>query len=372
MRGNNVLGLITANADDGVLSEITGIRSMASVPFGGGYRLVDFVLSNMVNAGIAKVGVLTDNNYQSLMDHIGSGKPWDLSRKTDGLYLLPPFNQEAVDNYNAGWIGALKNITNFLDRSNEEYVFLTSCSYVANLDLKAVFAFHEAEHADVTVLTREGPVPQLRDAAVVETKVGARVMSMNVADAGDGEREYALSAFLMKKSLLQRLVRAAFHKGRRSFEKDILLPNVERLNVCAYPVAGFCPVLDSMKAYFDANFSLLEPANYDALFSADRPVFTKVYEDMPAVYGIGSEVKNSLVADGCIIEGEVENCILFRNCRIEKDAVVKNSILMPGDFIGHAAMVNYCIMDKAVSVRSGKTISGADTYPVFIGKNIQI
>ena len=372
MRGNNVLGLITANADDGVLSEITGIRSMASVPFGGGYRLVDFVLSNMVNAGIAKVGVLTDNNYQSLMDHIGSGKPWDLSRKTEGLYLLPPFNQEAVDNYNAGWIGALKNITNFLDRSNEEYVFLSSCTYVANLDLKAVFASHEAEGADITLLTRVGAVPALRDVSVIDTKVGARVMNMHVAEAGEGEHEYALSAVLMKKSLLQRLVRAAFHKGGRSFEKDILLPSVDKLKVCAFPVEGFCPVLDSMKAYFDANFSLLEPANYEALFSADRPVFTKVYEDMPATYGIGSDVKNSLIADGCIIEGEVENCVLFRNCRIEKDAVVKNSILLPGDFIGHAAMVNYCIMDKSVSVRSGKTISGADTYPVFIGKNIQI
>lgn len=372
MRGNNVLGLITANADDGVLSEITGIRSMASVPFGGGYRLVDFALSNMVNAGVAKVGVLTDNNYQSLMDHIGSGKPWDLSRKKDGLYLLPPFNQEAMDNYTAGWIGALKNITHFLDRSNEEYVFLTSCTYVANLDLKAVFAFHEKENADITLLTRVGQVPVLRDVSVIETKVGARVMSMHVTDTGDTEKEYALSAFLMKKSLLQRLVRAAFHKGGRSFEKDILLPSVDNLRVCTYPVQGFCPVLDSMKAYFDANFALLQPANYDALFCADRPVCTKVYEDMPAVYGIGSDVKNSLIADGCIIEGEVENCVLFRNCRVEKDAVVKNAILLPGVFIGHAAMVNYCIMDKAVSVRSGKTISGADTYPVIIGKNIQI
>lgn len=373
MRGNNVLGLIIANADDGVLSEITGIRSMASVPFGGGYRLVDFVLSNMVNAGMAKVGVITDNNYQSLMDHIGSGKPWDLSRKTEGLYLLPPFNQEAVDNYNAGWIGALRNVANFLERSKEEYIFLTSCTYVANLDLSAVFAAHEAGNADITILTRSGKIPALRDVLAIDGKDGARITGMHIADRNDGEGEFALSAVLIKKSLLQRLVGAAFHKGGKSFEKNVLLQNLDRLNVCAYPVETFCPVLDSMKSYFDANFALLQPGNYDSLFcSPDRPVMTKVYEDMPAVYGLGSDVKNSLIADGCIIDGEVENCILFRNCRVEKDAVVKNSILLPGGFIGHGAMVNYCIMDKAVTLRSGKTLSGADTYPVFIGKNIQI
>ncbi len=372
MRGNNVLGLIFANADDGVLSEITGIRSMASVPFGGGYRLIDFVLSNMVNAGMTKVGVLTDNNYQSLMDHIGSGKPWDLSRKTEGLFLLPPFNQEAVNNYNAGWIGALHNITNFLERSREEYVFLTSTTYVANLDLTALFAYHEAKGADVTLLTRKGPAPALRDVLRVAADESGDITRLSVDDLPDSDACSSLSAVLIAKSLLLRLVRAAYHKGGVSFEKDILIKNADRLHYAAFPVEGFCPVLDSMRSYFAANFELLQPENYRSLFRADRPVMTKVYEDMPAVYGIGSDVRNSLIADGCQIDGEVENCILFRNCRVERDAVVKNSILLPGVFIGSGAMVNYCIMDKAVSLRAGKTLSGADTYPVFIGKNIQI
>ena len=372
MRGNNVLGLILANADDGVLSEITGIRSMASVPFGGGYRLIDFVLSNMVNAGMTKVGVLTDNNYQSLMDHLGSGKPWDLSRKNEGLFLLPPFNQEAVNNYTAGWIGALHNITNFLDRSREEYVLLTSCTYVANLDLTKVFAFHERNKADITLLTREGETPRLRDVPVVRADADGRVQRLTVSERTEAGERFGLSALLIDKSLLLRLVNAAFHRGGVSFEKDILVKNADRLNVYSYPVEGFCPVLDSMQSYFYANFELLKKENYSSLFRADRPVMTKVYEDMPAVYGIGCDVHNSLIADGCIVRGEVENCILFRNCRVEKDAVVKNSILLPGVFIGGGAMVNYCIMDKAVSLRAGKTLSGADTYPVFIGKNIQI
>ncbi|MBQ7687881.1 MAG: glucose-1-phosphate adenylyltransferase subunit GlgD [Clostridia bacterium] len=372
MRGSNVLGIIFANDDDGVLSDITGIRSMASVPFGGGYRLVDFVLSNLVNAGVAKVGVLTNNNYQSLMDHIGSGRPWDLSRKEEGLYLLPPFNQEAVDNYNAGSVGALKNIMQFLEKSKEEYVFLTVCSYVANLDLRQAFNFHERSGADVTLLTCTGNVPRLRDVPLVQTAENGKITKLRIADENDETGTFGIKALMIGKALLQRLIREAFSQGRSSVTRDILLKNADRLNMYSYPIDTFCPVIDGLKGYFAANFALLQPENYDALFRADRPVLTKVYEDMPVVYGLGSDVKNSLIADGCIIDGEVENCILFRECRVEKGAVVKNSVLMPRSFIGENAMLNYCITDKAASVRPGKTLSGADSFPIYIGKEIQI
>ena len=372
MRGNNVLGILFANDDDEVISDLTGIRSMASVPFGGGYRLVDFTLSNLVNAGVAKVGVLTNNNYQSLMDHIGSGKPWDLSRKTEGLYLLPPFNQEAVDNYNAGGVGALKNILKFLERSKEEYVLLSACSYVANLDLTALFAFHDEKKADITFLTRSGRIPALHDVPVLELYADGKVARMHIAEETDLEGTYALKAALISKALLLRLVREAFSKGHASIERSLFMKNADRLNCYAYPVEGFCAVIDSLKSYFDANFALLEPENYAALFRSDRPVMTKVYEDMPVVYGLGSDVRSSLIADGCIIDGDVENCVIFRDCRVERDAVLRNCVLMPGTFIGAGAKVSYCITDKSAAVRPGKTLSGADTFPVYIGKEIQI
>ena len=372
MRGKNVLGLIFANVDDARLSDVTGIRSMASVPFAGGYRLVDFVLSNMVNAGIGKVGVITDNNYQSLMDHIGAGKPWDLARKNDGLYLLPPFNAAAMANYNAGEIGALSNVMHFLERSNEEYVLLSACSYVANLDLTDLFRRHEEANADMTVLSASGRAPALENQPIVEEMTDGRITKVRLGNPGDGEETYLIKAALMKKALLERLVRESFSKGEYSFEKAILLKNVGKLKVCAYKVEGYCAVIDSLDSYFKANFALLEQKNFASLFPADRPVYTKTYEDMPAVYGIGCDVRGSLIADGCIIEGEVENCILFRGCRVERDAVIKNSILMPNCFVGEGATLNYVLADKAVSVRPRKTLAGADTYPVYIGKNIQI
>ena len=372
MRGNNVLGLIFANVHDEEVPELTGIRSMASIPFGGGYRLVDFALSNMVNAGITKVGVLTNNNYQSLMDHIGSGTPWDLARKNDGLYFLPPFNATAVNNYNSGEVGALKNIEHFLEKSEQEYVFMSSCSWVANVDLEAVFAAHEASGADITMLSHKGVVPAFATQPIVEQKLGDMITRLRLGDRTDNPEEYLLTCCLLKKSLVERLVREAFSRGEYSLFRDVLRKAVGRVKIHTYEVDGFVANVDSLASYFRANFALLDRKNYESLFDPERPVLTKVHEDMPAVYGIGSDVHSSLIADGCIIEGEVENCVLFRGCRVEKDAVVKNSILMPGAFVGEGATLNYVLADKTVSVRSGKCVSGADTYPVYIGKAIQI
>ena len=372
MRGNNVLGIIFANADDRCIPELTGIRSMASVPFGGGYRLIDFTLSNMVSAGIGKVGVVTNNNYKSLMDHISGGKPWDLSRKASGLYLLPPFSSDAAETYSTGRLGALKNITHFLARSDQEYVLLTDCTYVTNMDLGRLFDFHEKNGFDMTLLYKHGTAPRLTAQPVFDKIEDGRITKLSLGDYTGGEVDYGIKALLLKKSLLERLINDSVARGQDSFEQAFFLNNIGRLKLGAFKVDTFCPVIDSLESYFAANFALLKQENYKALFGGAHPVYTKVYDDMPAVYGLESDVKNSLIADGCIIEGEVENSILFRDCRVEKDAVVKNSIVMPGGFIGQGAMVNYCVTDKHVAVRGGKSLSGADSFPVYIGKNIHI
>lgn len=371
MRGNNVLGIIFANADDAAIPEITGVRSMASVPFGGGYRLVDFVLSKMVNAGLTKVGIITNNNYQSLMDHIGGGKPWDLSRKSEGLYLLPPFNYDAVENYNVSRIGALKNISHFLERSNEDYVFMSDCTAVSDLDLTELFDFHEEHNADITMAYVRGKTPSLSEQPVItELDSDGRIAHLSFGEPGQ-EAMYIAKLTVMKKSLLERLVSECWAKGYGSFEKDIFMKNIDKLRIYGYEMKGFVRVIDSLASFFEANFSLLDRENYQRLFRS-APVLTKVYEDMPAVYGLGSDVSNSLIADGCVINGTVENSILFRGCRVERGAVVKNSILFPHAFIAEDATLEYCVTDKSVTVRHGKTLVGADTYPVYIGKNIQI
>lgn len=371
---NNVLGIIFANAYDRVLSDITAPRAMGSVPFGGAFRLIDFVLSNMVNCGMSKIGVITNNNYQSLMDHLGSGRPWDLARKNDGLFILPPFNSEAVDNNKSGRIGALKNIERFLERSNEEYVVLSDCNVVCSIDFEEIGAFHLEKNADITVITKKGTAPELDNLVKITGKDdNGRVTAVKVGGGEGVFCEYAVNMLLMRKALLETLVTETFAGGEKSFERDVIASNINRLAVYCYDISDtFCPVIDSMQSYFEANFALLNPENRKKLFRADRPVYTKAYDDMPVVYGLGSDVRNSLIADGCIINGEVENSILFRDCRVEKDAVVKNCILMPGDIVSDGAMINYVIMDKYSAIKPRKSLSGADTYLLYIGKGIVI
>ncbi len=372
MRANNVLGIIFANAYDNVLGGMTAPRAMGSVPFGGSYRLIDFTLSNMVNAGIDKVGVITSNNYQSLMDHLGNGKPWDLARKHDGLFFLPPFSAQELERYNTGRLGALQNNMQFLEMSNEEYVVMSDCNAVLNIDLKAVFRYHVEKNADITMVYRHGAIPKLNNRLIIDKITDGRVCAMSIVSNGDGEADCAANITVMRKSLLESLLREAYASGAVSFERDVLLKNISNLRVFGYEFKEFCPIIDSIQTYFDANFALLDAENQKSLFGYGRPVYTKVYDDMPVIYGLGSDVKNSLVADGCVIDGVVENSIIFRNCRIAKGAVVKNCVIMPSGFIADDASLNCCILDKDITVRSGRSLSGAETYPVYLAKGIRV
>lgn len=371
MTGKNIVGIIFSNAYDECLSEITGLRTMGSVPFACRYRLIDFVLSNMVNSGIEKVGVVTKTNYQSLMDHIGTGKPWDLSRKNNGMFILPPFlDTGAGDNSNK--FASLKGIMGFISRSTEEYILFADCNTIMNLDIEKLTEYHTEKNADITIVYKNGALPRLRDTMVMEFDEDKRVTRLAISPKTEGNVNHSLNVLLMKKSLIERLMNEAISLNYQSLQGDLIQRNIANLSIYGFEVEGFAKTIDSMQSYFDANMELLNPENCDQLFNTERPIYTKVRDDMPAIYRLGSTVKNSLVADGCIIDGEVENSILFRGVRVEKGAVVKNSILMQGTYVAADAKLNCVVADKEVVITPNKTLSGADNYPVFIGKNIVI
>lgn len=372
MTGNNILGIIYSNMYDECLSEITALRTMGSVPFAGRYRLIDFALSNMVNSGIEKVGVITKSNYQSLMDHLGTGKPWDLSRKTEGMFILPPFSSAGNRGNYINRVEMLRGITGFIGRSNEDYILFSDCNSVLNIDVDELMDFHTDNNADISIVYKHGVQPQLDNTMTLRLGDDGRVEQIAVSPNTLGEVDYSLNMILMKRSLLQRLVREALSMNQESFERDILQRNTEKLRIFGFEAKGFARTIDSMVSYFRISMELLNPDNCAELFNADRPVYTKVRDDMPAIYGLGSTVKNSLIANGCIIDGEVENSILFRGVRVEKGAVVRNSILMQGSFVASGASLNYTITDKSVAITPNKTLSGAENYPVFVGKGIVI
>ena len=371
MTGKNIVGIIFSNAYDECISELTGIRTMGSVPFACRYRLIDFALSNMVNSGIEKVGVLTKSNYQSLMDHVGTGKPWDLSRKNDGLFILPPFSTNETGG-NRDKLASLKGIAGFISRSDEEYVLLSDCNVVHNLDIEALMDYHTAKNADMTIVYKNGKAPALKDVIVLQMNDDGKAEKVTISPVTDGNVNFSLNVILMKKALLERLIHEAISLNYKDFETDLIQGNVDKLNIYGFEEKGYSAVIESLQSYYNINMELLNPENCDDLFNADRPVYTKVRDDMPAIYSLGSNVKNSLVADGCIIEGTVENSILFRGVRIEKGAVVKNSIVMQDGFVAQNATLNCVVVDKSVVITPNKTLSGAENYPVYIGKEIVI
>lgn len=370
MAAPNVLGIIFSNVYDDCLSELTNARTMGSVPFAGRYRLIDFVLSSMVNGGIAKVGISTNANYKSLMDHIGSGKSWDLSRKRDGLTLLPPFNTTGNDGLYRRRLQSLSGMLPFIADSGKEYVVLSDCNVVCNLDYGKIIDEHIKSGADITIAYKRGVVPKLESVATFELD-GDRITNVTVGESGTTAGDYSLNITVMSRVLLQRLVSCARGQGYVSFERDIIAKNVSSLYIRGHKVDTYAKTIESLQSYYDISMGLLA-GEYRDLFSSEYPVYTKVRDDMPAIYGICADAKNSLVADGCIIKGTVENCILFRGVHIAEGAVVKNSIIMQDSFISSGAKISCAILDKGVVIKPGRELSGAESYPLYIGKNITV
>ena len=372
MNGKTVLGVIFANIHEEALDSLTAMRTMGSVPFCSRFRLIDFPLSNMVESGITKIGVVTNSNFQSLMDLVGTGKPWDLSRKNDGLYLLPPFSLGSASMW-GNRIDAIYGNMNFLHQSNQTYVLMADCNNVLSADYSKLMAAHEESGADITILGVKGKMPANIGSVLSFDKVDGdgRIREMSLDRQTDDEVFYSCNIILMKKYLLETLVTAAHSKNEVSFQRNVIMANVDKLKIYAYDATdSFVGTIDSIQSYYDISMSLLEKDNRKKLFAS--PISTKERDDMPTLYGPDSSLKNSLVADGCIIEGKVENCIIFKGVKIGKNTVVKDSILMQDTVVGDNSRVSCVITDKNVSIKDGVELSGAKTFPVCLTKGTRI
>lgn len=368
----NALGIIFSNIHDDELRDLTNVRAFASVPFGGRYRLIDFVLSNMVNSGIIKVGVITKDRYLSLMDHLGSGKAWDLDRKRSGLFVFPPYAASADSGVYRGRLEALAGVMTFIRRSREKYVILADSDIICNMDFTDIFRQHEAKSADITVVYSKSVESEGQNAS--EKKVAyflepdERVSGLVVQNVQPGEQNIGLNIVVMERTLLERIVNESIAFSLLNFYRDFLQKRVGDFRVFGYRYNGFYARIDSISNYFDANMRLLEPAVRKELFSQNGNIYTKVRDSVPTRYGITADVKNSLVADGCVIEGEVEDCILFRGVRVAPGAKISKSIIMQDAVISNDANLEYVIADKNVIVKPGRRLIGYQSYPVVLRK----
>ncbi|MCL1952501.1 MAG: glucose-1-phosphate adenylyltransferase subunit GlgD, partial [Oscillospiraceae bacterium] len=357
-----------SNSYDEALPELTSLRTMGSVPFGGRYRMIDFPLSSMVRAGITKVGVVTKANYRSLMDHLGMGKAWDLARKHEGLIFLPPYVGAGTGG-NQTRMEGLWSALEFLRNSREEFVIMSDCNTVCSLDYRKLLEAHLASGADLTIACRRGAAPSLRSMRLLLDETG-RAQEISVSSEPAPDALYSLNIFMLRRELLERLAREANSQSLGDYE--ILQRKVKALDIRGLEVTDYARVIDCLQSYYDAHMDLLRPEARRALFHPAYPVLTKVQDDMPAIYGLHSKVSNCLAADGCQIRGCVENSVLFRGVTIEEGARVSSCVLMQGTRVGAGAHLECVISDKAVEIHPGKTIIGAPNYPIYLGKRIVV
>ena len=377
----SAVGLVFSNIHDQNIPELTSKRTMASVPFGCRYRLIDFTLSNMVNSGITKVGVITHNNYQSLLDHLGTGKDWDLARRSGGIKLLPPF----ITSYSGGGanklystrLEAMMGAVDFLSKSTDEYVVLSDCDAISNIDLDEVIRSHRENDADVTIVTtnidtEKNIIPA--GSAVLTSDENNRISDVvHYNSRIKGIREISTNIIVAKRAYLIAAIADAQSHGYKSFYTDVIDRNLLRSNFFVYHYNGFYAQVNSLAEYFACNMKLLDADVRESLFGVDsRPILTKVRNSAPTRYAEGAKVTNSLVADGCIIEGVVENSIIFRGVKVAKGAVVKDCILMQDTVVGNNVNLSTVIADKNVYIKDDRNLSGHPSLPFFIGKGTMI
>lgn len=365
----NMMGVIFSNIYDERLGEVTAKRTVASLPVGGRYRLIDFVLSSMVNAGITNVGVITKQNYQSLMDHLGSGTEWDLDRKVDGLFILPPFGQGQKNVYR-GKLEALWGARKFLERSNEEYVLLTDTNIICSIDYREMLKRHIESDAQISIITKREEISGLGDSCdlVVRSDTNGRVKDVLMHYGIPGIENAGIGMYILKRTFLIELLRKSHSYNLVDFERDIIQAKCGYIHMAELPFDGKILRIDSLNKYFSANMALLDTSVRNEIFSRHGLIYTKNRDEVPTFYGTGCKLKNSLIADGCKIYGTVENSVLFRGVTVAKGAVVKNSILMQDTKVCENAELIYTICDKEVTVTEGRVLSGAPTHQIVITK----
>ncbi len=373
MENNNTLGIIFSGNKEGNLGELMRLRSLAAVPVGGRYRIVDFMLSNMVNSGIINVGITTGYKHRSLSDHVGSGKSWDLARKENGLFILPPPENSEVSARIPEGIDILNSAMSYLTRSKQDYVLLTECNTICNINFEEVMDFHFEKDADITLVytkVDELTPKELGKYILLDVEKDGKVSDIQVHPKKQNSNDAYMHMMFIKKDLLIDLIGNNLAHDKHDIAKDILLANVEEMNIYAYEYSGYKKTIDSIKSFFEFNLEMLNPKIRHELFGigSDRAIRTKVKDSVPTKYGPDAEVKNSVVADGCTIEGTVENCIIFRGVTIGRGSIVKDSIIMQNSRIMDNCHVENAIFDKEVILCNGKTLIGQQTYPLVIGK----
>ena len=362
----NVMGIIFTN--DATMGELTNKRTMASIPFGGRYRQVDWALSNLACAGVRHVGIISRHSYQSLMNHIGDGEEWGLELEEGGLEFLTPYAQSTVGTYR-GKLESLMNAMDFLEYGDEdELVVMIDSAVLSNIDLTAVLDAHVASGKDITVVTKAGVCNGEKTIDLALKVEGGEIKDMVVNYAAPEDYVASMDIFVLSKKFLVKSVKEMIARDKFHMDRDLVMGgwNHGVVTVNTYAFEGVVMFNESVAEYYANSLSLIKKEVRNDLFHGAHTIYTKVRDRVPTYYGEDCEIEDCLVADGCMLYGEVENSVLFRQVTVAKDAEVEDCILMNDCVVGEGAELKYCILDKNVTVTPGAKLIGTKKNPIIV------
>ena len=370
-------GIIFSSLNNNTHSRLTSDRTVAAIPFACRYRLIDFALSNLVNANISNINIVANYNYRSLLEHIGSGKDWDLARRKSGVNIISPF-QTAVNADSKMFktrMEALKNMKEYIAEFSEEFVVMMDSDTVLNIDISDVIKKHEKTGASITIVTQSvKPGATMKTPRMMISSVAGRITDIAM-DQEYNERnpELSLNIFVMRTEYLRLLIEEAEAYNFASLT-SFILKNCKSSNYRTYKYTGYGASIYSFNDYYAHSMELVKSDKArDSIFGKKEfPIFTRVHNSAPTAHKSTAVVENSMIADECTIEGTVINSVIFRDVTIEKGAVVKNSVLFHGAHVAKGASLNCIVADKDVFVTEGVTLSGNENMPFYIPKKAKI
>lgn len=370
-------GIIFSNLNLNTLSNLTADRTVAAIPFGCRYRLVDFALSNFVNANISNVHIVANYNYRSLVDHIGSGKDWDLARRKGGINIVSPFTTSRTPNapFYSYHMEALISMKQFISELSEDYIILTDSDRILNIDFRKVLTQHIKSSADITLVTasQEGHATHGQRQLFVSHVSGKVTGLVLQNEPYTSYPDISLNIFVMRTDFLRQLIKEAEENNIKSFT-EYMVGTYRRLNFRVYRFDEYVATVSSFMDYYHTSIELCTnpSARASLLLKPEFPIYTRVHNSAPTVYKPSANVKNSMIADDCVIEGTVINSVLARGVHVAKGAVVRNSVLFWGAYVGNGASLNCVVADKNVHISDNVTISGNENLPIYIEKGRRV
>ena len=370
-------GIIFSSLNDNTLSRLTNDRTVAAIPFACRYRLVDFALSNLVNSNISNISIVANYNYRSLAEHVGSGKDWDLARREGGVNFISPFQTAYISSTSmfSTRLEALLNMKEYISEFKEEYVVLMDSDNVLNIDISDVIKTHEVTGAKITIVTKnvERDYSAKRPRMMISSVAG-KISDINMSSVYSSKTpELSLGIMVMSTAHLRILVEEAEAYHLNSLTA-ILMKNYKTQNYRTYNYKGYVATVSSFLDYYKHSIDLAknEDARASLLWKKEFPIFTRVHNSAPVVYTGSASVENSMIADDCVIEGTVINSVLFRGVKVERGAVVRDSVLFSGTYVGKNASLNCIVTDKDVYISDGVVLSGNENMPFYIQKRRKV